>query len=199
MIESNSVSGAGDGISARCIVACEGGRITRNRLGAIRGTGVDVEAADAGLVVSGNQVTQSSGVGLLFDSLGARAERNPVTGAGSTCLRVTGDDNTILSNGLADCGGDAIRVTGDDNRIEANRGAGIGGDGIDVEDGSGNDLVENQAGSAADNGIEVSTDADGTTVSGNRASGFRADYCDSGSATGGTDVADETSGCGDID
>lgn len=194
MIESNSVSGAGDGISARCIVACEGGRITRNRLGAIRGTGVDVEAADAGLVVSGNQVTQSSGVGLLFDSLGARAERNRVTGAGSTCLRVTGDDNTILSNGLADCGGDAIRVTGDDNRIEANR-----GDGIDVEDGSGNDLVENQAGSAADNGIEVSTDADGTTVSGNRASGFRADYCDSGSATGGTDVADETSGCGDID
>jgi parallel beta-helix repeat protein len=199
VIEGNSVSGAGDGVSARCIVTCEGGRITRNRLGAIRGTGIDVETADAGLVVSGNQVSQSRGVGLFFDSLGVRAERNRVTGAGSTCLRVTGDDNTILSNGLADCAGDAIRVTGDDNLIEGNRGAGIGGDGIDVEDGSGNDLVENQASSAADNGIEVSTAADGTTVSGNRSSGFRADYCDSGSATGGSDVADDTSGCGDID
>jgi parallel beta-helix repeat protein len=204
IVESNTITSAGGtGIDLFCDASCGTARIHRNRLTSIAGTAVSAEALDQNLQIEANQISQVSGTGLSLDTLGANVIGNRVTaagGAGGECIDLDGDDNTLSGNGLAICGGDGIKADGDANTIEDNRIAGSGDDGIDVVDeGAGNQLLGNQAGGASDNGIEVSPDATGTTVSDNNASGLRADYCDGGTGTGGTDVPDDTTGCGDID
>jgi parallel beta-helix repeat protein len=203
LIEGNPISSVGGtGISLLCEVACNAARIVRNRLAQIGGTGISAETLVAGLVVEGNQVSQATGTGIDLDTVGARAESNRVTGAGTgsgDCMNVEGSDNSVLGNALGTCSADGIFLEGDDNSVEGNRVSNTSDDAIDVDDGAGNDVLENRAGGAIDNGIEVSAAATTTTVSDNQASGLRADYCDSGTATGGTDVPDVTLGCGDID
>jgi len=205
VIESNPITDTdGDGIEVLCDESCGAARIYRNRLSGIGATGIDATANGSGLRVEANQVSQTEGPGLVLNTIGANVLGNRVSaagGGGDECIDLDGDSNTVSGNGLASCGADGIQVDGDDNVIEENRVSGTGDDGIDVVGGgsTGNDVLDNQASGATDNGIEVSVDASGTIVSENQASGLHAGYCDAGAATGGTDVADATSGCGDID
>ncbi len=203
VIEGNPITASGRGIDTFCEFSCGSARIVRNRLATLAGSGIVAESLDGGLTIEGNQLSQAVGGGLVLDTVGANVVGNRVTtagGSGGECIDLDGSGNLLTRNGLAGCGGDGIKLDGDTNTVEANRVAGTGDDGIDVvADGVGNTLLENQASGATDNGIEVSVDATGTTVTDNQASGLHAAYCDGGTATGGTDVPDDTMDCGDID
>jgi hypothetical protein len=204
VIESNPITGTdGTGIALRCVASCGAARIYRNRLGSIGGTGIDAEGVDAGLRIEANQLSQVEGVALALETLGASVLGNRVSaagGGGDECIDLDGDSNQVSGNSLASCGGDGIKADGDANVIEENRVSGTGDDGIDIDGGNtGNQVLDNQASGATDNGIEVSVDETGATVSDNQASGLHADYCDAGGGSGGTDVPDATTGCGDID
>jgi parallel beta-helix repeat protein len=204
VVESNTITGSsGVGIALFCDASCGTARIYRNRLSNVSSTAVSAESLDSNLQIEANQISQASGNGLSLETFAANVIGNRVTaagGAGGECIDVDGDGNTVSGNSLATCGGDGVKADGDNNTIEGNRISGSGDDGIDVVDeGAGNQVLDNQASGAADNGIEVSPDATGTTVSENSASGLRADYCDGGTGTGGTDVPDDTTDCGDID
>jgi len=203
VVESNPITGAGTGIDVFCELSCGTARVVRNRLTTINGTALSAESLDANLLIEANQISQAEGVGIALETLGANVQGNRVStagGASDECLDLDGDGNTISGNSLASCGADGIQVDGDNNTVEENRVSGTGDDGIDVAvDGATNSVLGNQASGASDNGVEVSEDATGTTVTDNQASGLHADYCDGGTGTGGTDVPDDTTGCGDID
>jgi parallel beta-helix repeat protein len=203
IVESNPITGTGGtGIDVFCELSCGTARIFRNRLSAVGGTGISAEALDTGLQIESNQISQAQGTGLGLDTLGANVVSNRVSavgGEGNECIDLDGNSNTLTGNGLAGCGGDGIKLDGDANMAQGNRVSNTGDDGIDVVDGANNEVLDNQASGASDNGIEVSANASGTTVSENQAAGLHADFCDGGTGTNGSDVPDDTTDCGDID
>jgi hypothetical protein len=204
-VERNLVTGVvGNGIQASCGDSCGRARIARNRLSDVSGTGIVVRGATrGGLRVEDNRIVRGGTAAVVLDrSDGVRVDSNRIQQAGGVltgCVEVIGDENEVLSNRVSDCAGDAISIAGDRNRIEANRVSIGSDDGVDLEAGSGNNVLDNRIAGVSDNGIELSGGVSATQVSGNRSAGLRADFCDGGAGTTGTDSPDTTDGCGDVD
>lgn len=183
--------------------------VTRNTLTNTDGGAIDAAGDDA--VVESNSITGTGGTGIdLFcdASCGtARIYRNRLTSIGGSAVVAEGLDAglQIEANQISQAQGAGLALDTLGANVVSNRvstAGGAGGECIDLEgdtnevtgqdDGVGNGVLDNQASGATDNGIEVSPDD-------SQASGVRADCCNAGTGTGGTDVPDDTTGCGDID
>jgi len=102
-----------------------------------------------------------------------KALRNKTEG-----IKVTGHDNTLLSNtaeanGVDGGSGDGISVSGDNNPLKSNKAKGNAGSGINVS-GKGNTLEKNTAEENSEDGIKVAggnctTSPGDNTVTGNKA------------------------------
>jgi parallel beta-helix repeat protein len=196
IVTNNRIDGtSGPGFDIVCTgTSCSGGLISKNRVSDSRDAGFQLDIGSlppSTLVVENNTVTDVAGRGIdaecIFD---VTLDKNKVDGTddgGGECFYICGDSNTLSNNSADNCAGDGFYIDEDVNTLDRNKVKNALRNGFSIW-GDTNTLTDNSATDTNGVGFAIETDADGTTLGGNKASKNRVAACNEGTNT--TGIAD---------
>ncbi len=189
VVQRNRIQNAlGTGILVDC-TSCFGGSVSGNSVTDAGNVGILVSSDAPGLVVQGNTLLRTGGVGISLNGSGIFASQDRVSDAGiaptTPCVAVFGSGNVVSRSTATHCAAAGFFVSGSGHYLDHDQATSTYENGFTV-DGAGTDanaLVDDVATLDAGQGFAVTGGATSTFLAGNVGSKNRLDFCDDGTGT----------------